>query len=135
MQTQEMTAPPRAPADGAAERFQAKLAYEIAPAELKSVLDSLPDSICLVDVRDAQAYDEGHIPLAVNIPLEELAQESSFAPAEKTIVTYCGDGACGQSLRAALEFALRGLRVRHLVGGFAEWNRKGYPVVVRSQAW
>jgi len=69
MQTQEMTAPPRAPADGAAERFQAKLAYEIAPAELKSVLDSLPDSICLVDVRDAQAYDEGHIPLAVNIPL------------------------------------------------------------------
>jgi len=125
---------------GPVEYFRAKLEYEIAPAGLKKLLDRLPNNVCVVDVRDADQYDAGHIPGARSIPVEALVTAFSSLPKDKMIVTYCSDIACGLSAQAALELAQKGFQVQHLIGGFAEWSRKGFPIeaapsAAPSQAW
>jgi rhodanese-related sulfurtransferase len=47
-------------------------------------------SVTVVDVRDAAAYDAGHIPGALSVPLDsiELAAER-LRSAGKPVVTYC----------------------------------------------
>ena len=60
----------------------------ISLADLKKAVDA--KQVLVVDVRDAFWYAEGHIPGAVNIPLEELqAKVSTLKGGKKAIVTYC----------------------------------------------
>ena len=125
---------------GPVEYFRAKLEYEITPAGLKKLLETLPNNVCVVDVRAAEAFDAGHIPEARSIPLENLVSSLYSLPKDEMIVTYCADLACGLSTLAALELAQRGFQVQHLIGGFAEWSRKGFPIATApspapSQAW
>lgn len=125
---------------GPVEYFRAKLEYEITPAGLKKLLDTLPHNVCVVDVRAAEAFDAGHIPEARNIPLETLVSSYYSLPKDKMIVTCCADFVCGLSSQAALDLAQKGFQVQQLVGGFAEWSRKGFPVETApspaaSQAW
>lgn len=125
---------------GPVEYFRAKLEYEITPAGLKKLLETLPHNVCVVDVRAAEAFDAGHIPEARNIPAESLVTSFSSLPKDKMIVTYCADLVCGLSLQAALELAQKGFQVQRLIGGFAEWSRKGFPIETArspapSQTW
>jgi rhodanese-related sulfurtransferase len=125
---------------GPVEYFRAKLEYEITPAGLKKLLETLPHNVYVVDVRPAAAFDAGHIPEARNIPLDNLVASVYSLPKDEMIVTYCADLACGLSTLAALELAQRGFQVQHLIGGIAEWSRKGFlietaPPAAPSQAW
>jgi rhodanese-related sulfurtransferase len=125
---------------GPVEYFRAHLEYEITPAGLKRLLDQPTNNICLVDVRDAAMFSEGHIPGARNVPLETLPASFFSLPKDKTIVVYCSDLTCGWSLQAALELAQKGFRVQRLLGGFAEWSRHAFAVegsstTETSQAW
>ncbi len=124
---------------GPVEFFRARLEYEITPSGLKKLLERAPNNVCVVDVRDAEQYDAGHIPGARNIPLETLASSFYSLPKDKTIVPCCADLTCDLSLQAALELAQRGFQVQHLIGGIAEWSRKGYALetasLAPSQAW
>ncbi|MHA2232986.1 MAG: rhodanese-like domain-containing protein, partial [Candidatus Hodarchaeales archaeon] len=52
----------------------------------------------LIDVRDSQAFQEGHIQGAVSIPLPELeGQTESLLPRNKPIVVYCKNAECEMS--------------------------------------
>ncbi len=116
-------------ASGAAvEFFSRKLEFEIGPYMLKQILDLTPAKVYIVDVRGADAYAAGHLPGAVAIPLADLAGHLKTLPKDRTIVTYCGDLTCPLSSKAALELAQKGFTVQHLVGGIAEWTKKGYHV-------
>ncbi len=42
-----------------------------------------------VDVRLDEQYRQGHLPGAILIPLEEVAQHSGKLPRNKLIITYC----------------------------------------------
>jgi len=84
----------------------------------------------ILDVRTtAEVEDNGHIEGAVNIPLDELAQNLNALPDFDTpIVTYCGSG-----WRATIAMtALHGAgwqNVKALKTAFADWVDEGYPVV------
>jgi rhodanese-related sulfurtransferase len=125
---------------GPVEYFRARLEYELSPDGLKKLLDNPPNNICIVDVRDPAQYGAGHIPTARCIPLGVIVSAFAALPKDKMIVTYCEDIAGSRSLQAALELAQVGFPVQRLIGGFAEWSRRGYPVETApaldpSQAW
>lgn len=108
--------------------FSAKLAYEMTPWALKSILEKTPEQIVLLDVRNADMFAVQHIKGAINIPLVELVSKLATLPKDKTIVTYCGDLTCGLAPKAALELAQKGFKVKELVGGIDVWSEKGFPV-------
>jgi len=56
--------------------------------QLKEKLDAGAD-IVIVDVRNKEAFDEGHIPGAVSIPWEEIEGRYTELPQDKEIITYC----------------------------------------------
>ena len=61
----------------------------ISVADLKKAADA--GRVLILDVRDASSYAEGHLPGAVNLPLETLQQKAATLKAAKTpIVAYCG---------------------------------------------
>ena len=52
-----------------------------------------PDSMMLIDVRDADEFVDGHFKTAVNIPVDQLEDKISTLPTDKPVVFVCGTGA------------------------------------------
>lgn len=81
----------------------------------------------IIDVRDAAAYQVGHIPGAVNIPLDQLANSLDQLPADRLIVVNCGTGLRSAYAAAALEM-LGFANVYNFMPGFAGWVAAGEPI-------
>ena len=59
---------------------------------LKKILESR--SATIVDVRNRSEFNSGHVPGAVNIPVDEIeARLNEFQQMEKPVVLYCRSGA------------------------------------------
>lgn len=56
--------------------------------------------VFVLDVRNQQEFDEGHIPWSTHIPLKDLANRLKELPSDKPIITVCGKGG-GRSMEAA----------------------------------
>jgi molybdopterin/thiamine biosynthesis adenylyltransferase/rhodanese-related sulfurtransferase len=87
----------------------------------------------VVDVREQDEWDEGHIPGAVHIPRGHLESRiERLAPdAGRPIVVYCSVG--NRSLFAAKTLAELGYEdVVSLAGGFTDWKRNGFPVQLQA---
>ncbi len=59
----------------------------------KKIVKNNPDSIMLIDVRDADEYTDGSFKTAVNIPVDQLEAKIKTLPTDKPIVFVCGTGA------------------------------------------
>ena len=58
----------------------------------------------LVDVRSAAEFSTGHIPGALNIPLQELgAKTKKLGPKDKPVVLYCASGTRSSMARSVLK--------------------------------
>jgi rhodanese-related sulfurtransferase len=62
----------------------------IALASFNEIMNTAPNSIMLVDVRDADEYKRATMRGAVNIPINELEKKIDTLPKNKTIVFFCG---------------------------------------------
>lgn len=75
----------------------------------------------LIDVRTPQEYAQGHIPGAVNIPIESLPQALSQIDKSKPVAVYCATGA--RSLNAKQFLAAQGYQtVINLQQGIVAWD-------------
>jgi rhodanese-related sulfurtransferase len=108
--------------------FAAKLAAELGPHNVKRLQDAGDDSILLLDVRKPDAFREGHVPTAQNIPFEELPARMAQLPKAKTIITYCWDITCILSTKAAFVLASEGFHVKEMLGGMEAWTEAGFHV-------
>jgi rhodanese-related sulfurtransferase len=61
--------------------------------EFKRLVSESPETIYLVDVRDADEYQKGSLKNAVNIPIDDLEAKIKNLPADKPVVFICGTGA------------------------------------------
>jgi len=48
--------------------------------------------VFVLDVRNQNDFDEGHIPWAKHIPLKQLSERILELPMNKPIITVCGKG-------------------------------------------
>ena len=81
----------------------------------------------IVDVREPDEWDEGHIPGALHIPLGELSERLGEVPGNTDLILVCRSG--GRSA-VATEFLLHNgfPRAANLAGGMLAWQEAGHPV-------
>ena len=84
--------------------------------------------VLAVDVRPAEEYAAGHIPGAISIPLEELADRLAELPADVDVVAYCRGAYCVLAHDAVRLLTARGRHAVRLVDGMLEWRLADLPV-------
>jgi len=90
--------------------------------------------VTVLDVRPAAEYAAGHIPGAINVPLEKLESFLSKLPKRKEVVAYCRGPYCLMSFEAVEKLRKKGWRARRLENGLPEWRAAGLPVVEEAKA-
>ena len=81
----------------------------------------------VIDVRTPEEYAAGHIPGALNIPFDQVAQRISEVDAPHGVALYCMVGPRARKGEAAL-LSAGYTSVLHLEGGLAGWQAAGLPV-------
>ncbi len=98
---------------------------KISPVDLQGLAALHPETLQIVDVRDAEEFAEGHIPGAINCPLSTFAATSEILDKEKKVVVYCNSG--GRSYGAYIK--LMKLGYKNIAQSlFADWKEAGLPV-------
>ena len=92
---------------------------------LKRVREGL---VTVLDVRPPEEYAAGHLPDAVNVPLEELEQHLDQLDPSREVVAYCRGHHCVLAFDAVSRLRDRGIDARRLDGGLPEWRQLGLPV-------
>ncbi|MFK3791841.1 ArsR/SmtB family transcription factor [Pseudomonas piscis] len=82
----------------------------------------------LLDVRSPEEFAQGHLPGAINIPLDELELRLAELPSEQELVAYCRGPYCVLSHNAAALLRAKGFKVRRLDEGFTDWQAAGLGV-------
>ncbi|WP_298798249.1 rhodanese-like domain-containing protein [uncultured Pseudonocardia sp.] len=83
------------------------------------------DDTVVLDVRSAEEFTGGHVPGAVNVPLEQVVAEPGRYSGREVYV-ICQSG--GRSAKAAQALAGAGARAVSVAGGTAGWIEAGRPV-------
>ena len=99
------------------------------PAASVASLQSGSPAVRVVDVRSPEEFAQGHVPGAVNVPLERVQADPAAAglTVGESLVVYCVTGL--RAGRAAAALQARGFKdVRQLEGHFAAWQAEGRPV-------
>lgn len=88
------------------------------------------DTVVLIDVRPQDEFEAGHIPGAISLPLDDLADRISELPQDSNIVAYCRDAYCVLAPGAVRAMKRFGLATGRLDVGFAEWAAEGRPIEI-----
>jgi rhodanese-related sulfurtransferase len=84
-----------------------------------------------VDTRSAAYFKRGHIPDAVNVPINRVKQNLSILPTDKEalLITYCGSIECPNAYQLMNIFFAHGYRnVKFFPRGLRGWQALGYPL-------
>jgi rhodanese-related sulfurtransferase/DNA-binding transcriptional ArsR family regulator len=84
--------------------------------------------VTVLDVRPAEEYAAGHVPGAINVPVEKLEGYLAKLPKKREIIAYCRGPYCLMSFEAVAALRQRGWKARRLEEGFPEWKAAGLPV-------
>lgn len=74
----------------------------------------------IVDVRSQEDFAKSHIPMAINLPLDDMQRGDFSLPKGKVIILYCENG--GSSALAARILSTKGYRVVNTIGGLREYR-------------
>jgi molybdopterin/thiamine biosynthesis adenylyltransferase/rhodanese-related sulfurtransferase len=102
---------------------------EVDPAE---VSEHLGNGITLIDVREGEEWDAGHIPGAKHVPRGYLESRIEAAAPEKDarVVIYCASGQRSALAADTLQQLLGYTNVSSMTGGITLWKDRGYDVEV-----
>lgn len=97
----------------------------VGPHQLYQALDQ---GALIVDVRTPEEFAQGHVPGAVNLPLQEIAAWADKLPKDKPVYLYCRSG--NRSRQAAEYLKKKGYtNLYNLEGGVLAIERAGFPLV------
>ena len=104
-----------------AEKGEENMYEQITAEEAKQIMDS-GEELVILDVREQDEYDTGHIPGAVLIPYEKIREkaEEVLPDKNKTILVYCRSGR--RSKIAAESLTKLGYGNVKEFGGILDWK-------------
>ncbi len=98
---------------------------DVGPEE---VYAALGQGALVVDVRTPEEYRSGHIPGAVNLPLDQIQAWAKDLPKDRPVYLYCRSG--NRSQKAAEYLVKEGYtNLYNLEGGILAIQQKGLPLV------
>ena len=108
----------------------------MAMAELSGRIAARPNDLLVLDVRERDAYQTGHIPGAVHLPRGQLELRVNKDLPDPTlrIVVYCELGKIS-TLAAATLRQLGFTRAVALDGGMKAWRENGFAIELPQPGW
>src|SRR5262249_8970076 len=68
---------------------------DFAPIERKDLFKRIrAGTVTVIDVRPREEYEQGHLPGAVSVPLDEIEKWARSAPRRRPVVAYCRGPFC-----------------------------------------
>ena len=90
--------------------------------------------LTIIDLRQAHEFEKGHIPTAINIPVDKLADSLIDVPDDGLVVVYCGQEESSEEmpcLSAVDLLSKTGHKAQILEGGYSAWQK--YEKTAREQ--
>lgn len=81
-------------------------------------------AVPVVDVREQDEWDAGHVPHAIHIPMGEIVERISEVPDGVAVICHSG----GRSARVVQYLESQGYTAANVVGGTAAWIAAGHDV-------
>src|SRR5438552_1018400 len=108
---------------------------EIDPSEVKEVLDlagrngSSDEAPIILDVREQQEYEAGHLPGAVHVPRGHLETriETALPDHSRRVIAYCSTQNRSALAAVTMKEQLGYEDVAVMTGGYTLWRDRGYP--------
>lgn len=85
-------------------------------------------TVTLLDIRPADEFALGHIPGALNVPLDALESVLPELRPDREIIAYCRGPYCIYADQAVAALRQKGRAARRMDGGLPEWREDGRPV-------
>jgi len=102
-------------------------AVAIAEIDIDEFADRLGEGVRVIDVREPDEYEAGHVPGAELIPLGTVAEHLDRFVADGTTYVICKSG--GRSMRACELASSQGYDVVNVTGGTGAWMESGRDTV------
>lgn len=100
---------------------------ENAPEEsVEELAAALPTAGAVIDVRSPEDYAAGHVPGALNVPLDDVLADPSRSYGGGTVHVVCQSGK--RSAQAASAMTAAGVHAVSVAGGTSAWSESGRPV-------
>src|SRR5690349_17974471 len=96
------------------------MASEIAPKDAAALIEQ---GAAVIDVRDDDEYEAGHIAGAQHVSIERLSEAEV---GDGAVILYCRSG--DRSEPAAAAFAASGRDAHSIAGGLLAWTEEGLPI-------
>jgi rhodanese-related sulfurtransferase len=94
--------------------------------DVRDLPDPLPDDLTLLDVREPDEWDAGHIEGALHIPMMSVPAQLGSIPVDEPVLVVCHIGS--RSARVAAFLQQQGVDASNLSGGMVAWARAGRPI-------
>ena len=106
------------------------------PATIPSIsVDDLAtnrDSFVIVDVREADEWEHGHLAGSLHIAMANLPERLEEIPRDRRIACLCRSG--NRSAKVTAWLLANGFDALNVSGGTLAWDDRGHPLVVGAQA-
>jgi molybdopterin/thiamine biosynthesis adenylyltransferase/rhodanese-related sulfurtransferase len=102
---------------------------EVDPSDVKP---QLGNGAVIVDVRESDEFEQGHLPGAVHVPRGHLESRIEAAAPDRNshVILYCASGNRSALAARTLERELDYTNVESMTGGITLWKDRGYDVEV-----
>ena len=90
----------------------------------------LPDDVVVLDVREPDEWEAGHIDGALHIPMGQVPARFAEVPADGQVLVVCKVG--GRSARVTAYLQMQGVDAVNLADGMVGWQAASRPMVAES---
>lgn len=99
--------------------------------DIAALEQAIATGACLIDVRNADEYEEVRVPGAILLPLGELVERQDEVPSVEPVYIVCHSG--GRSLKATEYLRTLGVDAWSVGGGTKAWAESGRPTESGTQ--
>ena len=86
-----------------------------------AIAKAVAENALIIDIRSQREFMEGHIPMSIHVPQEQILSGHFNLPKSKMLIVYCATGSHSMVVSRYLD--RRGYRVVNALGGIRACNR------------